>query len=610
MNNQASRHRQRLLQVLDANTFEHQRQAATKVHQQFAKGSKAVIVAAEMQSGKSGIALALACLQRNSLSDQSICDRGQLKDTLFLVTMADVALQEQAAEDLAPCPNVVVSNLVHFKMALKVHFKQLAPKLIIIDECHYGSASDAVRYAQLFDYLESADSHTRIVLISATPFSAMFAAGGDSILRQGFHTSLVFHKTPADYHGVRQMHRQQQIVQLLEEQRDFTQESIPRRLFISHVQQHPGSGWALIRVASNAAQAAKQALLKQGFSNEQIFIVGNKLNNVDDSELVTLAEFKRQYQNAALFDEKIIAITVASFRAGINFGIEMKQGLIASWDSTISNIAAVVQANIGRASGYHHNTTAKHFTNLDAISAYTELLNYLEQEDCTNNFAGIAKLFEQVCDKYQIKGFDRGLKLSNSKQLQPVSTEDAAEITGFNQYSITDLSKPTTEIEHTDTRIPAVLEVIQNYYQLQPGLAVRTQQDIADRPNWLNIIFCDGENFGDHSAGIQSDIYAYIRKIEQNESIAATNFGASDSTEVIVYVITSSNLSANRDAYKRKLDQDDIAEFATKIGLTDAGFIAVLFTTSPVTSYTGAMEQTPIYSRIVSKSVFKAQTSE
>ena len=567
MNNQASRHRQRLQQVLDAHTFEHQRQAATKVHQQFAKGSKAVIVAAEMQSGKSGIALALACLQRNSLSDQNICARSQLKDTLFLVTMADVALQEQAAEDLAPCPNVVVSNLVHFKTALAVHFKQHTPKLIIIDECHYGSSSDAVRYAQLFDFLESADSQTRIVLISATPFSAMFAAGGDSILRQGFHTSLVFHKTPPDYHGVRQMHRQQQIVQLIEEQRDFTQESIPRRLFISHVQQQPGPGWALIRVASNAAQAAKQALLAQGFSEEHIFIVGNKLNNVDDSELVTLAEFKRQYQNAALFDEKIIAITVASFRAGINFGIEMKQGLIASWDSTISNIAAVVQANIGRASGYHHNTTAKHFTNLDAISAYTELLNYLEQEDCTNNFAGIAKLFERVCDKYQIKGFDRGLKLSNSKQLQPISPSNTVEQTGFNQYWISDLSKPVINPAYIDTRAQAVLEVIQNYYQQKPGLAVRLQDEIIDRPNWLKIVFVDGENFGDSLSGLSCALEQLIKRIDDNEVLTASDIQANNDVEVVLYVISASNISPNDQIYNRRASQDDIDDFAQRIGV-------------------------------------------
>lgn len=604
MNNQANRHRLRLQQVLDTYTFEHQRQAASKVHTQFASGSKAVIVAAEMQSGKSGIALALACMQRNTLTDSEICERGKLKDTLFLVTLADVALQEQAAEDLAPCPNVVVSNLVHFKTALAIHFKQQSPKLIIIDECHYGSASDAVRYAQLFDYLDSADSQTRIVLISATPFSAMFAAGGDSILRQGFHTSLVFHKTPPDYHGVRQMHRQQQIVQLLEEQRDFTQESIPRRLFINHLQQHSGLGWTLIRVASNAAQTAKQVLLAQGFRDEQIFIVGNKLNNVDDSELVTLAEFKRQYQNAALFDEKIIAITVASFRAGINFGIEMKNGLIASWDSTISNIAAVVQANIGRASGYHHNTIAKHFTNLDAISAYTELLNYLEQEDCTNNFMGIAKLFEQVCEKYQIKGFDRGLSLSSNKQLQTQPLATKTENLNFTQYWLLDLRIAANELEHSDPRVINAVQAIQNYYHQKPGLAVRNEVEIADKPDWLRVTFVDGDNYGDQTTGLNQDIYQFINQITADNELSATSLNVVKGFQVVAYVVNDQNLSANREAYKRKLDQDDITEFAGRVGMTNSASLAVLFTTGPSIE-AGTNKKQSVYSRIVSSSVFR-----
>lgn len=604
MNNSAIRHRQRLDQVLADNTFEHQRQAARKVHEQFAKGSKAVIVAAEMQSGKSGIALALACMQRNTLTDSEICERGKLKDTLFLVTLADVALQEQAAEDLAPCPNVVVSNLVHFKTALAVHFKQQSPKLIIIDECHYGSASDAVRYAQLFDYLDSADSQTRIVLISATPFSAMFAAGGDSILRQGFHTSLVFHKTPPDYHGVRQMHRQQQIVQLLEEQRDFTQESIPRHIFINHLQQHSGPGWSLIRVASNAAQTAKQVLLAQGFREEQIFIVGNKLNNVDDSELVTLAEFKRQYQNAALFDEKIIAITVASFRAGINFGIEMKNGLIASWDSTISNIAAVVQANIGRASGYHHNTIAKHFTNLDAISAYTELLNYLEQEDCTNNFTGIAKLFEHVCEKYQIKGFDRGLSLSSNKQLQSQPLATKTENLNFTQYWLLDLRIAANELEHSDPRVINAVQAIQNYYHQKPGLAVRNEVEIADKPDWLRVTFVDGDNYGDQTTGLNQDIYQFINQITADNELSATSLNVVKGFQVVAYVVNDQNLSANREAYKRKLDQDDITEFAGRVGMTNSASLAVLFTTGPSIE-AGTNKKQSVYSRIVSSSVFR-----
>ena len=604
MNNSAIRHRQRLEQVLADNTFDHQRQAANKVHQQFTKGSRAVIVAAEMQSGKSGIALALACQQRNSLSDADICDRNQLKDTLFLVTLADVALQEQAAEDLAPCPNVVVSNLVHFKTALAIHFKLHAPKLIIIDECHYGSASDAVRYAQLFDYLEAIDNLTHIVLISATPFGAIFAAGGDSILRQGFNTSLVFHKTPADYHGVRQMHRQQQIVQLLEEQRDFTQESIPRRLFINHIKQHSGAGWALIRVASNAAKTAKNELLAQGFSESQIFIVGNKLNDVEDNELVSLPEFKRQYQNAALFDEKIIAITVASFRAGINFGIAMKDQLIASWDSTISNIAAVVQANIGRASGYHHNTTAKHFTNLDAISAYTELLNYLEQEECTNNFAGIAKLFEQVCEKYQIKGFDRGLSLSSTKQLQSQALATKTENLNFTHYWLIDLCKPASKLEHSDPRVINAVQTIQNYYNQKPGLAVRNESEITDKPDWLKVIFADGDSYGDQTTGLNQVIYQFINQITAEDELSPAALNAVKGIQLVAYVVNDQNLSANREAYKRKLDQDDITEFGVKVGLADALSLAILFTTEPNIE-DGVKQEKPVYSRIVSSSVFK-----
>ncbi|GGW57150.1 DEAD/DEAH box helicase family protein [Alishewanella tabrizica] len=605
MNNSAIRHRQRLEQVLADNTFEHQRQAARKVHEQFAKGSKAVIVAAEMQSGKSGIALALACMQRNTLTDNEICERGKLQDTLFLVTLADVALQEQAAEDLAPCPNVVVSNLVHFKTALTVHFKQQSPKLIIIDECHYGSASDAVRYAQLFDYLDSADSQTRIVLISATPFSAMFAAGGDSILRQGFHTSLVFHKTPADYHGVRQMHRKQQIVQLLEEQRDFTQESIPRRIFINHIKQHSGEGWALIRVASNAAKTAKNELLAQGFSDSQIFIVGNKLNDVEDNELVSLTEFKRQYQNAALFDEKVIAITVASFRAGINFGIEMKEQLIASWDSTISNIAAVVQANIGRASGYHHNTTAKHFSNLDAISAYTELLNYLEQEECTNNFVGIAKLFEQICEKYQIKGFDRGLKLGSTKPSLPTTPEKEEINIGIIQYLIADLSAPIKNDENIDPRVIRAIQLIQDYYQQKPGLAVRIQEEIANRPSWLEIVFADGENFGDSLTGLCHDLGGLLKNTNDYVTQTALKRFMPTVETVVAFALSASNISPNKNIYNRRIIQDDLNEFALKFGVDHHEFCIFLLMGNKETQGTG-IDQGVEKSRIKSDSIFKS----
>src|SRR5690554_6456525 len=152
--NKAAKHRQYSQQVLQEYTYAHQRSAAEKAKAKFDRGSRAVVLAAEMQSGKSGIALALAALQRLSLDDEKITDRRYLKDTLYLVTMADTALQEQAKQDLAPCKNLVVSNFTHFENTVCARFKQHPPKLIIIDECHYGSSNDGVRYERVFNYLE------------------------------------------------------------------------------------------------------------------------------------------------------------------------------------------------------------------------------------------------------------------------------------------------------------------------------------------------------------------------------------------------------------------------------------------------------------------------
>ncbi|MCU7376270.1 hypothetical protein PEC18_37165 [Paucibacter sp. O1-1] len=127
-----------------------------------------------------------------------------------------------------------------------------------------------------------------------------------------------------------------------------------------------------------------------------------------DHELCSIDDLKREFETASLFDEKLIAITVAGFRAGVNFGQEMKETLINTWDSSIANIAAVIQANIGRACGYHQNTQAKHYTNLDAVRAYSELLEHLESRDKDKEFEGLQDVFEQICAKYDVRGFDRG----------------------------------------------------------------------------------------------------------------------------------------------------------------------------------------------------------
>jgi len=242
---------------------DHQRIAARKTFSAFNPNTRAIVLAAEMQAGKSGISLALCCEQRLSLNEQDISDRKKLRDTLYLLTMVDTALLDQAKNDLKDAKNAVVSNFNRFESDLESEFKLNPPKLIIIDECHYGSNITAVRYNKIFDYLEENDS-CKIVFISATPFGALYAAEeaydqaieleeealalGDpaaakeasakaeelvksSILRRSFNTKLVFHRTSDEYYGVREMLKAGRVKPLFKENRNFLTKSSQRDEF-------------------------------------------------------------------------------------------------------------------------------------------------------------------------------------------------------------------------------------------------------------------------------------------------------------------------------------------------------------------------------------------
>lgn len=386
---------------------EHQREAARKTFDAFDTDTRAVVLAAEMQAGKSGISVALACQQRLSLSDEAIIDRSQLKDTLYMLTMVDTALLQQAEDDLKPAKNAVVTNFNRFESDIESHFKGSAPKLIIIDECHYGSNINAVRYNRVFDYLEE-NIDCKIVFISATPFGALYAAeqaydealeiaeeaqlAGDtetaieaeqqaktaaqnSILRRSFGTKLVFHRTSDEYFGVREMLNAGLVQPLVDDERNFSTPSPARDKFMDQFKAHKGDGWSLVRVPAGTVTEAKCFFISEGVPEENIFIIGKSLQDIPKDDQTEIERFKREYENAEGFDEKFIAITVAGCRAGINFG-GMKNTLISTWDSTVASVAAVVQANIGRGCGYHNNHEALHFTNLPAVQAYADSLNF------------------------------------------------------------------------------------------------------------------------------------------------------------------------------------------------------------------------------------------
>jgi len=591
MNNHADRHRKKVDDILREQTFTHQQQAATKAFSTLQGDTRAVVIAAEMQSGKSGVALALACQQRQHLSDAAICDRTQLKDVLYLVTMADTTLLAQAKHDLKSAPNVVVSNFTHFRQALATDFKNQPPKLIIIDECHYGSSNEGVRYGKVFDYLELDNPNGKVAFISATPFSALYAAGSDSILRDNFHTRLVFHRASSDYHGIRQMHRAQQIVKLDRDQRNFGDDSLMRRHFLAHLEQHKEAGWALIRVPSNGAQQAKQVLKKAGYNDDQIFIIGQNLIDTDVSELTSIDDFKKEYEAAKLFDEKIIAITVAGFRAGINFGQEMKEDLVATWDSTIANIAAVVQANIGRACGYHHNTLAKHYTNLDAVSAYSELLNHLESSDRSDDFESLKALFEKICERYDVSGFDRGITIRPEKTAvvsrkrddsQTYQTAGFIVVPAQLHQSSADFSDYTQDTELLEAIAHIRLEYLkEGAPYAKPKRALRGEEQ-----NWVKAQWVNGVTYDDYSNSNSSAKYRTLQFIQQLEGGEAVEFnhivnpGGGETTEdkrLMATIFSVYNVSGQTDQFKRSMTIEDVHEMCDALGCEQDDTVIVLF---------------------------------
>lgn len=594
MNNLAQKHRDKIQSVVESNTFEHQRAAANKARDALDAQTRAVVIAAEMQSGKSGVALALSCLQRQSLDNQAICDRKQLKDTLYLVTLADTALLNQAKSDFIHAPNVVVSNFNHFRSALKTDFKSQAPKLIIIDECHYGSHSDAVRYSKVFDYLEKENQLCKVAFISATPFGALYAAGADSILRHSFNTKLVFHKASDLYHGIRQMHHNQQIIKLDRDQRDFCEDSLMRRRFITQLTNHEGTGWSLVRVPNNSAMKAKKILMNAGIDSDQIFIIGQQLSDVSEEELTSLVDFKKAYETASLFDEKIIAITVAGFRAGINFGSEMKESLISTWDSTIANIAAVVQANIGRACGYHHNVKAKHYTNLDAICAYSELLDHLERNSVNNDFTGLKELYESICEKYDIGGFDRGTQVTGNKtsntEIVTKKLDDSATYLTKDYLCIpAKLTSPDEDFSKFtgDPDFLSAIQLIRAEYLKDQGPFIKQGRALrGEHQNWIKAQWVNGATFDDYSNSPSSAKWRtlnFIEKLKQNEEIEfneIVNPGGGEKTEdkkLVAVIFSIHNLSKNKDIMKRSMTQSDVHEMCSALELESDDTVIVLF---------------------------------
>lgn len=592
MKSNAERLRNKVSEILNKKVFPHQRFAANNTFSALGPDCRCVIMAAEMQSGKSGVALALACLQRNSLTDIEIVNQSMLKDTVYVLTMPNKDLLAQAKDDLRPCMNVEVTNMQGFEKSIEKYFYRYAPKLIIIDECHYGSNEKAVRYEKLFDYIEKKNVDCNVVFISATPLSALLAAENDAILRQNLHTKLVFHKASDEYHGIKKMKVSNQVVSLNGHSRNIMNHSPERNDFVNHMKTADQAGWALIRVPSGSAMDAKSMLIKEGFDKENIFILGGSLSGVPSDELMDVDQFKIEYEQGMMFDKQMIAITVAGVRAGINFGQSMKENLLATWDSTVSSVAAIVQANIGRACGYHANKSALHFTNKSGVESYAAIVSYLE-DNCsthaTNDLEGLRDVFEKVCDDYEIRGLDAGTRInkgkkntSNSKifEYKAHATDSYLVVPGMLEED-GDYSAYTDDSEYLKS-IAVVREVL-----LKDGVKVKDSRSLPPKSNsianWVN-----GDTFKNaEKANAGGPVFERVstyttsldldRNVNFNDIIPAGGGVNINERSVAVYVFSIYNKSKRSKIDKTVMTRSEVEEVSLAYGIPKDNTVLVLF---------------------------------
>lgn len=623
MNEKAKNIRKITLNSLhDASLHDHQRIAAKKTFSAFDKNTRAIVLAAEMQAGKSGISLALCCEQRLSLSDEDITERAKLRDTLYLLTMVDTALLDQAKKDLVAAKNVVVSNFNRIDTDLENEFKNNPPKLIIIDECHYGSNISAVRYNKIFDYLEEHDT-CKIVFISATPFGALYAAEeaydqamevvedaeaeGDmerakaakdkaeeaiknSIIRRKFGTKLVFHRTSAEYFGVREMLKENKVFPLTTENRSFIDDSEERRQFMKHFNEVAGPGWSLIRVPGGTAMGAKDYFRSQGINEDNIFILGRSLQGVSEDEQTTIERFKKQYSDAEMFGEKFIAITVAGCRAGINFG-SMKNSIISTWDSTVASVAAVVQANIGRACGYHQNRSAIHFTNLDAVMAYADSLDYLEKstdEHAASDFTGLREFFDELCTEYRVKGLDVGLTVKSKKRkpigdVETYQTESFAAIPAQLKEEQADYTVYTNEPSFL-----SAMSIIREEFLRDYGPRVKGSRAMRGRnKSWIKAQWVNGDTYDNKEKALKvgtmkERTVQFTNNLrngapqEYNQIVMPGSGELSSNKEVTATIFSVYNLS-RRDVPKKIMTYEDMQEICELMDVPYDDTLVVLF---------------------------------
>lgn len=182
-----------------------QKTKAVEIMEHFVNGKSLVSLVLPPQWGKTGTALYLMYLMTTYADD----DKAINPSNVYVVSgMSDTDWENQTRDRMIPMFRNRVCHRNKLSKMLE-HMKTVRDGLIVIDECHIGSALDQTLHKQfknagLLDLLFLKDSNIKILMISATPVNVLLDAeqwgkdnhalvisnGTDTVGYMGFHTML------------------------------------------------------------------------------------------------------------------------------------------------------------------------------------------------------------------------------------------------------------------------------------------------------------------------------------------------------------------------------------------------------------------------------------
>jgi hypothetical protein len=389
---------------------------------------------------------------------------------LFMTSMSDTALLTQnkaVLEDKLFFRNgkwyksitYVVKMVPDFRDKPLFYLKENNVKLIVFDECDYGSGKRSVFNKNLFSLIKSKQINVKILLISATPYCAL-----NAVYKGELDAKIVEADIPNTYFGVSKMLEDNMVTDsnnistvlgVTQEYKLIDQKKLSSELMLDvdwFVSQDKG-GLAIIR-AANSVQAAKLSELLIDYSNEyEVVAIG--VHHIPIKNVLGKDSF--MWEHSIIHNnKKIVLIVINALSAGKDLG-DLKNHVRLVVENRKKMIANGVQGLVGRICGYHDNRNIRIIASLDVLRNYAKLeqsAEILKSQDfineCINlklDFSTQLKKGSQFKTTFKYKTEVKGLftyddvRTSNPKLLKLFKDESFGTFNTLKEIILGDLKK-------------------------------------------------------------------------------------------------------------------------------------------------------------------------